>query len=232
MKFSENDLKRAAKAVDQAMLDNLPPPETPSPQLLEKLDRLSVPSKPKAMWTRTLSRVAACVLVVFVLGGAWLTVDAEARRVLHYWFRDFTEEHYIYQFVETEHHEALPQYAFGWLPEGWERSHQDDDSPNFDRYGFWLEKGTAHFSLMYFYPKEGIRYVLVQPYAGIRVSHSTLTIHGSQADYYEITGIRPDRRLVWMDDSSGVLFQLSGDLPEEADLIRMVESLYPVDTES
>ena len=35
MSFSENDLKRAAKAVDQAMLDNLPPPETPSPLQLE-----------------------------------------------------------------------------------------------------------------------------------------------------------------------------------------------------
>lgn len=231
MNFSEKDLKCAAQAVDQAMLDNLPPPEAPSPQLLEKLDRLTAKSTGKSKWKTVLSRVAASILVVFLVGGCWLTVDAEARNLLLFWFRDFTEEHYIYQFVETEHHEALPQYAFGWLPEGWELSHQDDDSPNFDRYGFWLEKGTAHFSLMYFYPKAGIRYVLVQPYAGIRVSHSTLTIHGSQADYYEITGIRPDHRLVWMDDSSGILFQLSGDLPEEADLIRMVESLYPVEEE-
>lgn len=231
MNFSEKELKRAAQAVDQAMLDNLPPPEAPSPQLLEKLDKLTAKPARKSKWKTVLSRVAASILVVFLVGGCWLTVDAEARNLLLFWFRDFTEEHYIYQFVETEHHEALPQYAFGWLPEGWELSHQDDDSPNFDRYGFWLEKGTAHFSLMYFYPKAGIRYVLVQPYAGIRVSHSTLTIHGSQADYYEITGIRPDRRLVWMDDSSGVLFQLSGDLPAEADLIRMVESLYPVEEE-
>ena len=231
MNFSEKELKRAAQAVDQAMLDNLPPSETPSPQLLEKLDKLTAKPARKSKWKTVLSRVAASILVVFLVGGCWLTVDAEARNLLLFWFRDFTEEHYIYQFVETEHHEALPQYAFGWLPEGWELSHQDDDSPNFDRYGFWLEKGTAHFSMMYFYPKAGIRYVLVQPYAGIRVSHSTLTIHGSQADYYEITGIRPDRRLVWMDDSSGVLFQLSGDLPAEADLIRMVESLYPVEEE-
>ena len=231
MNFSEKDLKRAAKAVDESMLDNLPPPEAPSPQLLEKLDKLTAEPARKSKWKTVLSRVAASILVVFLVGGCWLTVDAEARNLLLFWFRDFTEEHYIYQFVETEHHEALPQYAFGWLPEGWELSHQDDDSPNFDRYGFWLKKGTAHFSLMYFYPKEGIRYVLVQPYAGIQVSHSTLTIHGSQADYYEITGIRSDRRIVWMDDSSGVLFQLSGDLPAEADLIRMVESLYPVEEE-
>ena len=231
MNFSEKDLKRAAKAVDESMLDNLPPPEAPSPQLLEKLDKLTAKPARKSKWKTVLSRVAASILVVFLVGGCWLTVDAEARNLLLFWFRDFTEEHYIYQFVETEHHEALPQYAFGWLPEGWELSHQDDDSPNFDRYGFWLEKGTAHFSLMYFYPKAGIRYVLVQPYAGIRVSHSTLTIRGSQADYYEITGIRPDRRLIWMDDSSGILFQLSGDLPEEADLIRMVESLHPVEEE-
>lgn len=231
MSFSDKDLKRAAKAVDQAMLDNLPPPETPSSQLLEQLDKLTAKPARKPKWKTVLPRVAACILVVFLVGGTWLSVDAEARRVLHYWFRDFTEDHYIYQFVETEHHEALPRYAFGWLPEGWELSHQDDDSPNFDRYGFWLKKGTAHFSLMYFYPKAGIRYVLAQPYAGIRVTHSTLAIHGSQADYYEITGIRPDRRLVWMDDNSGILFQLSGDLPAEADLIRMVESLHPVEEE-
>lgn len=231
MNFSEKDLKRAAKAVDQAMLDNLPPPEAPSPQLLEKLDKLTAKPARKSKWKTVLSRVAACVLAVFVLGGAWLSIDAEARKVLLYWFRDFNEDHYIYQFVETEHHEALPQYAFAWLPEGWGNGYQDDDSLNFDRYSFRYGKGTAHFSLMYFYPKAGIRYVLVQPYAGIRVSHSTLTIHGSQADYYEITGIRQDHRLVWMDDSSGILFQLSGDLPEEADLIRMVESLYPVEEE-
>ena len=42
MNFSEKDLKCAAKAVDESMLDNLPPPEAPSPQLLEKLDTLTL----------------------------------------------------------------------------------------------------------------------------------------------------------------------------------------------
>lgn len=231
MKVTEAQLKKAAAAVDRAMLDTLPPAETPSPQLLARLEGLAETPKPKITWKRALSRVAACILAVFVLGGAWLSTDAEARKVLLYWFRDFNDDHYIYQFVETEHHEALPQYAFGWLPEGWGNGYQDDDDPNFDRYSFRYGKGTAHFSLMYFYPKTGIRYVLVHPYAGIRVSHSTLTIHGSQADYYRITGIRADRRLIWMDPASGILFQLSGDLPEEADLIRMVESLQPVEAE-
>ena len=231
MSFSQKDLKRAAKAVNQAMLDNLPTPETPSSQLLNKLDKLTAKPARKSKWKTVFPRVAACILVVFLVGGCWLTVDAEARNLLLFWFRDFTDDHYIYQFVETEHHDALPQYAFGWLPKGWGNGYKDDDSLNFDRYSFRYGKGTAHFSLMYFYPKAGIRYVLVQPYAGIRVTHSTLTIHGSHADYYEITGIRPDRRLVWMDDSSGILFQLSGDLPEESDLIRMMESLHPVEEE-
>lgn len=229
MNFSEKDLKRAAQSVDHAMLDNLPPPEIPSPQLLEKLDKLTAKPARKSKWKTILPRVAACILILFVVSGSWLAVDTEARKVLQYWFRDFTNEHYIYQFVEMEPHEALPTYEFDWLPEGWGNSYLDDNSPNFDRYSFRYGKGTAHFSLMYFYPKAGMRYVLVQPYAGIRVSHSTLTIHDSQADYYEITGIRSDRRLVWMDDNSGILFQLSGDLPEEADLIRMVESLHPAE---
>lgn len=231
MNFSEKDLKCAAKAVDQAMLDNLPPPEAPSPQLLEKLDKLTAKPVRKSKWKTVLPRVAASILILFMVGGVWLSTDAEARKALLYWFRDFNDDHYIYQFVETEAHQALPKYTFGWLPEGWGNSYQDDDSPSFDRYSFRYGKGTAHFSLMYFYPKEGIRYVLVHPYAGIRVAHSTLTVHGTQADYYQITGIRTDRRLIWMDDNSGILFQLSGDLPEEADLIRMMESLHPVEAE-
>lgn len=229
MKFSEKDLKRAADAVDRAMLDNLPEPVISSPQLMGKLEKLPAEQKRKSGWKTILPRVAACILILFTVCGSWFALDAEGRKLLLYWFRDFDDDHYIYQFVETELHESLPKYEFGWLPEGWGNSYQDDDSPNFDRYSFRFGKGTAHFSLMYFYPKEGFRYVLVRPYAGIRVTHSTLLIHGTQADYYEITGIRTDRRLIWMDDNSGILFQLSGELPEEADLIRMMESLHPTE---
>ena len=229
MTFSEKDLKRAAQAVDRSMLDALPPPESPSPQLMTKLEQLSVGKKSRKRWKTVLSRAAACLLMFFIVGAGWLSFDVEARKALLFWFRDFTDDHYIYQFVEAESHETLPEYAFAWLPAGWELTHQDEDDPNFDRFGFRYDNDT-HFSLTYFYPKADTRYVLVSPYAGIRVSHSTVSIHGSQADYYQISGNRTERRLIWMDESSGILFQLAGDLPEDADLIKMMESLQLVET--
>ena len=40
MKFTEEQLKSAAEAVNRAMLDALPPLETPSPQLISRLEKL------------------------------------------------------------------------------------------------------------------------------------------------------------------------------------------------
>ena len=227
MKFTEEDLKKAAAAVDRAILDNLPPPEEPSPQLMARLDKLSAVHPAKKPWKTALSRVAACILIVFLVGGCWLTVDAEARNALLFWFRDFEEEDYIYRFVETELHEKLPEYEFGWLPQGFE-SHERTIMPSFHRkgYGNYVE----NFHIIYFYPKSGSSYV-IRPYKGVTIERETFTFSGIQADFYHLTGSRVKNRLVWVDPFTGMLFELSGDFPEEADLIRMLESLHPVKSE-
>jgi len=69
---------------------------------------------------------------------------------------------------------------------------------------------------------------VIRPYQGVTIQHSTLTVRGVQADWYHLTGSRIKSRLVWVDPDSGILFQLSGDLPEKADLVPMVESLQIV----
>lgn len=225
MKFTEEDLKKAAAAVDRAMLEKLPAPEQPSPHLMARLEQLNTTHKRKIAWRLALSRVAACILVTVVLGGTWLAVDAEARHVLRQWLRDFTEDHYVYQFVDMDAHSQLPEYEFGWLPDGYE-SHERTIEPAFHRKGYG--NYSENFHMMYFYPKSGSSYV-IRPYLGVTIQHSTLTVGELQADLYHLTGSYVESRLVWFEPDSGILFDLSGDLPEKADLIRMMESLHPVE---
>ena len=228
MSFSENELKRAAKAVDQAMLDNLPPPETPSPLLLEKLEGLPVQPARKPKWKTVLPRVAACVIVFFAVGSCWLASDVDARAALLQWIRDFTQEHYGYYFSEMESHGELPEYDFGWMPSGWEKSPFGDVESNYHRFGYHSRVDDKNINLLYFYPKSDSSY-MIRPYQGLTIQHSVLIIRNSQADLYRMSGAKNTSLLIWIDPESGLLFQVSGEFPEEADLIRMMESLHPVE---
>ena len=58
-----------------------------------------------------------------------------------------------------------------------------------------------------------------------------LIIRNSQADLYRMSGAKNTSLLIWIDPDSGLLFQLSGEFPEEADLIQMMESLGPAETQ-
>ena len=230
MKFSENDLKHAAKAVDQAMLDNLPPPETPSPQLLEKLDNLTAKPARKPKWKTVLSRVAACIMAFVVVGGFWLATDVDARAAILQWMRDFTQEHYGYYFKEMEDRSELPEYDFGWMPSGWEKSPFGDTESTHHRFGYHNFAEGNSINLLYFYPKSNSSY-MIRPYQGLTIEHSVLIIRNSQADLYRMSGAKNTNLLIWIDPDSGLLFQVSGDLPEEEDLIRMMESLCPAETQ-
>ena len=152
MSFSENELKRAAKAVDQAMLDNLPPPETPSPLLLEKLEGLPVQPARKPKWKTVLPRVAACVIVFFAVGCCWLASDVDARAALLQWIRDFTQDHYGYYFSEMESHGELPEYDFGWMPSGWEKSPFGDTESTHHRFVYSNHSEGRSINLLYFLP--------------------------------------------------------------------------------
>jgi len=228
MSFSENELKRVAKAVDQAMLDNLPPPEAPSPLLLEKLEGLSVQPARKPKWKTVLPRVAACVIVFFAVGSCWLASDVDARAALLQWIRDFTQEHYGYYFSEMESHGELPEYDFGWMPSGWEKSPFGDTESTHHRFVYSNYSDGRSINLLYFYPTSDSSY-MIRPYQGLTIEHSVLIIRNAQADLYRMSGAKNTNLLVWIDPDSGLLFQVSGDLPEEEDLIRMMESLHPVE---
>lgn len=228
MKFSENDLKRAAKAVDDAMLNNLPPPETPSPLLIKELEDLSVKPARKPKWKTALPRVAACIMAFVMVGGFWLATDVDARAAILQWMRDFTQEHYGYYFKEMEDRGELPEYDFGWMPSGWEKSPFGDIESTHHRFGYHNFAEENNINLLYFYPKSNSSY-MIHPYQGLTIEHNVLIIRNSQADLYRMSGAKNTNLLIWIDPDSGLLFQLSGDLPEEADLIRMMESLRPAE---
>ena len=227
MKFSEQDLKRAAQAVDRAMLDHLPPPETPSPQLREKLEELAAAPVRKAKWKTVLPRVAACIMAFLMVGGFWLATDMEARAALLQWVRDFTQEHYGYYFSEMEDHGELPEYDFGWMPSDWERAPFGDMETTHHRFNYRSRVDGKNINLLYFYPKSDSSY-MIRPYQGLTIEHSVIIIRNSQADLYRMSGAKNTNLLIWIDPESGLLFQVSGELPEESELIRMMESLRPV----
>ena len=68
-----------------------------SPEFLRKIERLKRRAKHPVFY-KTTRRVASIALAILITGGAWITVDAEARAAFVGWVKEVYEEFFVYRF--------------------------------------------------------------------------------------------------------------------------------------
>lgn len=122
--ISEEMLREAAMAADQALLDSLPPSEECqhefSPKFEQSIRKLVRRAEHPALYN-AIKRVACIALVLLLSGSAWLTVDAEARAAFIGWVKEVYEMFFVYHFEGSQSEsEPLPQYRPSWIPDGYE----------------------------------------------------------------------------------------------------------------
>ena len=125
--ITEDELKRAAKQVRECMLNALPEPEDChyifSPEFERKMKRLIYRQRREAKIRKTCRSIAAILLIILFLGSVWLSFDPKAYSEFTKWIKDVYQNSVVYHFFtnenETTSSKLLPNYTFGWLPEGY-----------------------------------------------------------------------------------------------------------------
>lgn len=95
-----------------------------SPEFERKIKKLIRKTKHPAFY-RTMQRVASFVLAVVLAGGAWLTVDVEARAAFIGWVKEVYETYFVYRYEGPDMDAEPAQYQLTWVPEGYQEVFSD-----------------------------------------------------------------------------------------------------------
>lgn len=239
--ITEEMLYAASAEADQVIRDSLPALEECrhefSQTFQKKMHRTFRRAKHPVLYK--LAHSAACfVLAVILIGGTWLTVDAQARDALIRWIKDtYTFTSYtVYHFEGTDSKEQSSEgqasqeqtsaaYSLARVPDGYTQWRTDnvgdgifvtytDESGNLLKFGYLPSSSAA--------------------YMFVETSNSTQqsTYVGEvPADFYLSHSPDQSNSIVWTSSDGETAFFLSGFFSKE-ELIEMAEQVLPYDGES
>lgn len=211
--ITDEALQAAAEAAGLALAESLErpdpqqPPYTPGAAFRKNIRRLSR-SERHPVLSRTLPRVAAVVLALLVMGGGWLTVDAEARGVVVSWVRSITQDHISYRFLNADTQQTLPTCTVTWLPEGFEEEDAQIDEQFFN--GFYTcEEDAIIIDVSLYHSGTALFIYGDQEYA------EDFYFHGYPARYIPADASSSFNSLVWLDEDAEILFSIGSTLEKD-----------------
>ena len=97
-------------------------PEHPhqfSKEFEKKIERLKRRAKHPVFY-KTMQRVASIALAILITGGAWITVDAEARAAVFGWVKEIYETYFVFRHDGIADTNTEPtDYRPTWIPDGY-----------------------------------------------------------------------------------------------------------------
>lgn len=181
-------------------------------QLIRKLDRRQ---KRRSM----LRRIAAVFAAVILGLGAWLALDTDARAEAIGWIKETFGSTIIYRLPTASGTEDMPDYALGWIPDGFEL--EDSIEAAVCSYFYKSEKEELCFSFTLFSTDETQAQLLGEPGQPVE----TVYINGIAADFYPVYGHSGSCNLSWYDEETGAILSLDGNLSRE-NMIKIAENVY------
>lgn len=225
--ISEERLRTAARAVSQAMMNNLPEPEDChhdfSPEFTRKMQKLLRRGRHWGLY-QGLKRVACFFLVLLLSGGAFLTVNAEAREIVFGWISERLDRDYHYFYQGTQGSDKVSpedvRYLLPEIPAGYEPYDLYDDGKGFVSLCYANEAGQG-FRFEYMVGEDAGEMWLSAEADGEK---RMVSVNGKQAEFYPSTEETVSSTLVWQDEETGALLYISGFFEEEY-LIQLAESV-------
>lgn len=216
----EELFQAAAKA---AMLINESLPEaddcehTFSPKFQKKMAKIQHKAKHPALY-RTLHSAASVLLVLTLLFGSVLAVDAQARELVLGWSRKQSDTFYAYFFQGSTTDGEVAEYYPGWVPEGhtlyevyeieggkWYIYH--DEQGGITDFGYSTNpSGTAVYLFCTDYEQEEV------------------FINGLPGTFYLAPTEKESSVIVWTDATGQTLFEVAAHVDRDV-LIRMAEKI-------
>lgn len=189
------------------------------PEFEKKIERLKRRAK-HPIFYKTMHRAASIVLAILVTGGAWITVDAEARATFVGWVKEIYETYFVYRFEDVSHtneNAGIVAYRPTWLPSGYTEFYVDEEEDTV-AVVYANEEGQM-LKLSYVYnPNETNWFVKAE-----QVEIVPTTVNGEPAELLISKTTETANAIMWTTPDN-TAFYLSAFL-EEDDLIKVAESI-------
>lgn len=223
--FSDEQLQQAAYAVREALIISLPEPDEIehefSASFSSKITALIKREKNQRNIMHIMRGVAAIFLAALIGSGLWLSFDAEVRADFVWWVRSVYENSVLYEYFGNRKVGVLPKCEFGWLPDGYVKAIENIGE----------ESGTVLFTsndgedIVFFY---GYMYVgsdsEILTVSDNKIIYESVKVNGNSADFYLDSGENEANILWWIDEESGIAFDLNSLLGKE-EMIKIAENI-------
>lgn len=157
-------------------------------------------------------RAAVFLLVLLLSGGAFLSVDAQARDALQVWLRTIVENSVFYRFTGEENQGDFPVCRLGWIPEGVVLERETDQPDKGVYRAYYVNSETGYgFVFYYQWMSDGLA-------AGLSTEnmiYQRTVVNGMPADYYESTLEGDSNLLMWFDEEHHLAFSINSCLDQE-----------------
>lgn len=224
--ISEEALKRAAKAADDALLEQMPSKETCehtfSPGFEQKMKRLARRTKHPFLYR--LPRRAACILLPLLLGASLIVGGVpEVQAAFFAWLKETHETWMSYSASHNSVSSDHQKYCLTWIPEGYEVydvfedefeysiSYANSNDPTDDHLiTFDYIYATGATSLFIFSEDDAV--------------HKETEVKGNPADMLIDPSGESGNTIAWEDSDTHTLFSVDAYFSEDV-LIKMAESV-------
>lgn len=228
--ITEDALRRAAREADRALADSLPDPadcaHTFSPKFQRRMARLIRRHRHKGLY-RGLRR-AACVLLAVLLGGTvFLSTNAQAREAFFGWVREQVEgaQRYFHQGNVTSTSEIV-RYQID-VPEGYWLEDSLEAEGYFDYYYVNDDGDSIEFTYQYETEDAG-----GELYVDDRETEKKqVMVCGTPGELYLSNEEEMSNTVIWMDQSTGALIDVTAFLDEDA-LLDLAETVTAVENKN
>ena len=192
-----------------------------SPEFEKKIKKL----KRKAdhpVFYRTMQRVASIVLVIFITGGAFLTINAEARAAFVGWVKEIYETYVAFIFEnKTSLVDDNIVFRPSWVPDGYTEIYCDDSEDTV--FVAYSNEAGQMMNFSYIYAPDETKW-LVDKNNAIVVN---VEVNGRIAEMFISTDFNNASAILWTNENN-TAFYLSGFLDQD-ELIRVAESVSSVE---
>ena len=223
--ISEEQLRLAAQRAGKALAESLPEPEDChhefSPEFERKMRKLIRKSRHPGFY-KGLKRAACFLLVLLLSGGAFLTVNAEARELVFGWISEKFEDsqRYFHQGDPTPA-EDIVYYQIDVPDEYWLESRYEGEGYINE---YYVNEEGKYVNFVYQYITEisgGEMYII-----DTESKKKNVFVHDMPADLYIADLPEKSNTVVWTDTETGALLDVTAYMDED-ELIALAESVVP-----
>ncbi len=223
--ISEEQLRLAAQRAGKALAESLPEPEDChhefSPEFERKMRKLIRKSRHPGFY-KGLKRAACFLLVLLLSGGAFLTVNAEARELVFGWISEKFEDsqRYFHQGDPTPA-EDIVYYQIDVPDEYWLESRYEGEG-YINEYYVNAEGKYVNFVYQYITETSGGEMYIIDTES----KKKNVFVHDMPADLYIADLPENSNTVVWTDTETGALLDVTAYMDED-ELIALAESVVP-----